>query len=155
MLIVIDKVKPGHDMQKHARISRLSGSSSLHIFGQSRLSVQRFPSLDLFRHFSHVHFDFPPVFRETVEAVERGGVEIEEACNESDGALETHNLRETTPAYFGGGNALEPVHEGGASGGDSCGAGVVRGAGIADNALEMRVTVDELFAGVSVGVVVE
>lgn len=64
-------------------------------------------------------------------------------------------MRETAPAYFGGGNALEPVHEGGASGGDSCGAGVVRGAGIADYALEVRVAVDELFAGVSVGVVVE
>lgn len=147
MLTVIYKIKPGHSMQKHTRVPTLPRRRALHVLCQSALAIQRLTLLHAIRHLAHIHVDFAPVFAEAIEAVLRARVEEQEARDAGYGARETHDLGEAAAADFRGGDDFPVVHEGGAGDGCDGGGEVVGGAGVADDALEVRVGVDKLGGG--------
>lgn len=144
MLIMVHKIKPGQHMQENPRVPALPTRHTLHILRHRADPIQRLPAFHFIRHFAHVHLDLAPVLGEAIEAVDAAGVEEEEAGGEGDGAGETHDGGEAGFADFGGGDALPPEHEGGAAGGEDGAGGVVRAAGVADYASEVRIGVDEL-----------
>lgn len=69
MLVVVDKVEPGHRVDPNARVAGLARGDALHVLGELRLAVELLAALDLVDHFAHVHVDFAAVLGEAVEAV--------------------------------------------------------------------------------------
>lgn len=67
-LIVIDKVRPRHDMRKQRRIPAIPYSHTLHVWCQITLAVQRFSFLHLVDHFPHIHLNFSAVLGITIES---------------------------------------------------------------------------------------
>jgi hypothetical protein len=73
VLVVIDKVEPRHHVDPNARVTRLTRSGALHVFGELTLAVEFLAALDFVDHFAHVHVEFAAVFGEAVETVCFGG----------------------------------------------------------------------------------
>jgi len=69
VLVVVDKVEPGHHVDPNARVAGLARGDALHVLGELGGTVQFLAALDLVDHFAHVHVDFAAVFGEAVEAV--------------------------------------------------------------------------------------
>jgi len=67
-LVVVHKVEHGHDVQKHAGISRVPRRHTLHIVRELCGSVQRLAALNPIDHLAHVLVDFPLVFCHAVES---------------------------------------------------------------------------------------
>lgn len=68
VLVVVDKVEPGHCADEEGRVSALAGSNALQVRAQLALAVEGLTGLDLVNHLAHVHLDLAGVFGGTVEA---------------------------------------------------------------------------------------
>lgn len=69
VLVVVDKVEPGHHVDPDTRVAGLTRGNTLHVLGQLALAVELLAALDLVDHLAHVHVDFTAVLGEAVETV--------------------------------------------------------------------------------------
>lgn len=69
VLVVVDKVEPGHHVDPDTRVAGLTRGNALHVLGQLALAVELLAALDLVDHLAHVHVDFATVLGEAVETV--------------------------------------------------------------------------------------
>ncbi len=130
-------------MQKEPAVPTLPTRNALHILRHRRHTIQRLPPLHLVRHLPHVHLNLPPVLRHAVETHERPLVEEQEACCYGYSAGETHDRGEAGFADFRRGDALPPEHERGWERSEPGAVEVVAWSGIAKDAAEVGVGVDE------------
>jgi hypothetical protein len=137
VLVVVHKVEPGHAVHEQSRVAALAGGHTLHMGGQTALSVQRLAGLDLGHHLLHVEVDLARVLRHAVEAVRRALAEVQEAAKGTDGARETHGTHEAAAADVRGRELLHQVERGRAGGGHAGTPGVVRGPRVPNHPLEM------------------
>lgn len=65
---MIDKIEPWNDVKPYSSISRVPRRNSLHIGRQARLPIERFASLDLVDHLSHIHLLLPPILLHPIKS---------------------------------------------------------------------------------------
>lgn len=68
MLVVVDKVEPGHRAEEEGRVSALSGGDALEMRVEPALAVEGLACLDLGDHFPRVQVDFSRVLGGAVES---------------------------------------------------------------------------------------
>ena len=65
---MIYKVEPWNDMEEDAAIPGITRSHTLHIWAQTRLSIQGLVLFDFINHFTHIHFNLSFVFIHPIES---------------------------------------------------------------------------------------
>lgn len=83
-LVMIDKIKHGHHVQKDTRVPRVARRHALHVVCELGGAVDLLARFDAVHHFAHVAVDFALVFCYAVEAdcflESRGGVRLAILC---------------------------------------------------------------------------